>query len=329
MHALFEAARAPVAGEWRRSSVIIPARNEEGSIAATVRAVLAQATAEMEIEVIVVDDGSTDGTSRAAADAGARVLRLETVNGGNPAAARNRGAEIATGDPLIFLDADCTPQDGWLSALLAAHEAGAAAVGGALTLPPDLPSSARWDYYCTTYNLHPRRPSGPVENHSPANLSVRREIFLGTSGFVERLPVADGHEELAWQGELRRAGHVLWFEPQAVVSHRNRPGIRNLLRRSYRWGYSAIESKARSGAARYPWLYRRPELLIAAALPLAPLHALHTVACWGRVGVWEPLAAAPVVLASKVAYGLGMAIGGARWLARRGRDRPPLRPRWR
>lgn len=112
-------------------SVVIPAHNETSSIGATVRRVLEQA---VEVEVIVVDDASTDATAEEARAAGARVLRLE--NGGNPAAARNRGAEASIGDPIVFLDADCTPDAGWLAAILAAHERGAAVVGGSLDLPP-------------------------------------------------------------------------------------------------------------------------------------------------------------------------------------------------
>src|SRR5262245_42035112 len=120
-----------------RISVIIPARNEAAFIPRVVQAVIDQRPAGVDLEVIVVDDGATDGTADAARGAGARVLELQGA-GGNPAAARNRGAAAATGDPLIFLDSDCVPAAGWLSALLAAHERGATVVGGALDLPPGL-----------------------------------------------------------------------------------------------------------------------------------------------------------------------------------------------
>ena len=94
-------------------SVVIPVRNEADSIAATVRAVLEQAAVGWKIEVVVVDDDSTDGTGEHARSAGARVVRMpHRAEGGNPAAARNRGAGIATGDPIVFLDADCFPRPG-------------------------------------------------------------------------------------------------------------------------------------------------------------------------------------------------------------------------
>jgi hypothetical protein len=191
-------------------------------------------------------------------------------------------------------------------------------VGGSLDVPPGLPATARCDHYCGSYHVHPGRPAGYVPNHSPANLSVRREAFLSTGGFAEGSPVADGHEELRWQGRLARRGVRIRFEPAAVVYHHNRTGIGNLLRRSWRWGYSAIEGKAGTGTSRWPWLYRRPGWLIAASFPLALAHTAHTVAAWLRYGKLEPLAMLPLIGASRLAYAAGMATGGLRWLRRRG-----------
>ncbi len=320
----------PDAASPRRVSVIIPARNEATLIGRTVGAILDQRSAGVDIEVIVVDDGSTDETASVARAAGARVLYIDADRPGtvgNPAAARNRGVAEVTGDPIIFLDADCTPADGWLKAILAAHAAGAVCVGGSLALPPGLSVLARCDYYCGWYHVHPRRSAGFVPNHPPANLSVRRTAFESTCGFNERYPIADGHEELAWQGELQRAGKQIYFEPRAVVYHWNRPGFANLLRHNYRWAYSAIESKAETGAARMAWLYRFPRLLIALSFPLAPVQAVYIVACWLRAGVVEPLFTLPAVLAARFAYAAGMMIGGFRWLNFRGTSASAVRLR--
>jgi glycosyltransferase involved in cell wall biosynthesis len=311
----------------RLVSVIIPARDEAGTIGDLVRSVLAQGTPAVGVEVVVVDDHSVDGTGHAAQCAGARVVALGSTNGGNPAVARNRGAAAASGDPLVFLDADCTPAEGWLSRLLAAHDAGAAVVGGSLDLPSGLSAMARCDYYCGWYHVHSRRPAGEVPNHPPGNLSVRREVFGRTSGFTEQQPVAYAHEELAWQAEVRRAGGRIVFEPRAIVFHRNRPGFANLLRRNYRWGFSAIESKAQTGAARLAWVYRHPALLVTGSLPLALASTAYIVTCWLRAGTIEPLLMLPAVLAARLAYSAGLASGGVRWI-RAGDQVPEMRPRW-
>lgn len=309
-------------------SVVIPARNEARAIAGVIRAVQEQRPPALALEIIVVDDGSHDDTAAVARAAGARVLELgSSGDGGNPARARNRGAAVATGDPIIFLDADCTPAAEWLTRLLAAHDAGAAVVGGALDLPPHLPPSARCDYYCGWYHVHSARRAGAVPNHPPGNLSVRRQVFVAFAGFTEQQPVAYAHEELAWQGEVQRSGGQIIFEPRAIVRHHNRPGFTNLLKRNYRWGYSAIESKAATGAARLAWLYRYPALLVATSIPLAIASTGYIVACWLRAGVVEPFIMLPAVLAARFAYSAGLAAGGIRWL-RHGTLAPLTRPRW-
>ena len=309
-------------------SVVIPAKNEAQTIVSLVNAVRDQRPQETEIEVVVVDDGSTDDTARVASEAGAKVIRLNGSEGGNPARARNQGAAASRGDPIVFLDADCTPHENWLDKLLAAHRGGVEVVGGSLGLPSGLSPSARCDYYCGWYHVHPRRRAGFVNHHPPCNLSVRREAFLATRGYLELHPAAYSHEELLWQAELQSRGGRIFFEPAAVVDHHNRPGLGNLLRRNYRWGYSAIETKAESNVARMAWLYRHPRLLIAASVPLSLASAPYIIYCWLRAGRFEPLWQSPIILTARAAYGAGMIAGGVSWLRHRGLASEERRPKW-
>jgi glycosyltransferase involved in cell wall biosynthesis len=120
-----------------RVSVVIPAYNEEKLLPATLRAVAAALPAfhsrGWESEVIVCDNNSTDTTPQVAAAAGARVV-FEPDN--MIARARNAGAAAATGDWILFLDADSSP-----SAALFAATADAMAsdrtLGGGTTLRLD------------------------------------------------------------------------------------------------------------------------------------------------------------------------------------------------
>lgn len=88
-------------------SVVIPAYNAELFLADAIRSVLEQTVAPLEI--IVVDDGSDDGTARVAQRFGERVRLIRQPNGG-PSSARNSGVAAASGDWVAFLDAD----DAWL-----------------------------------------------------------------------------------------------------------------------------------------------------------------------------------------------------------------------
>ncbi len=111
-----------------RVSVIIPCRNGQRIVGDAVRSALAQS--EPPAEVLVVDDASTDGTSRAAGAAGARVLRTEGRR--NAGGARNAGMDTASGDILAFLDADVVAPPDWLARVRAAFESDPriVAVGG-------------------------------------------------------------------------------------------------------------------------------------------------------------------------------------------------------
>jgi glycosyltransferase involved in cell wall biosynthesis len=283
------------------------------------------------VEILVMDDGSTDQTAQLAGAAGARVVTLRPPGErGNAASARNRGAAESRGDPIVFLDADSVPADGWLDAILSAHERGATVVGGSLALPAGLPAMARCDYYCGWYLIHDKAQGGWVPHHPPPNLSVRRAPFLSTPGFMAEPPFDYTNEERVWQGQLRAAGHGIYFEPRAKAFHHNRPGFRNLMRRNYRWAYTAVEAKSLTGAARLAWLYHYPWLLILGSPGLAVAHTALILWCWARVGVLEPILMLPAVLASRLAYVTGLSVGALQWLRIRGKPAAGSRsrPRW-
>ena len=136
-------------------SVIIPAFNSEGTIARAIDSVLTQGC---EVEVLVVDDGSTDRTSQRVMDYAGETVRLIRQPNSGPGAARNRGVVEASGAFVTFLDADDWFLPGALNVLLAEQSAtgaqcvkasyGIAAPGGAvvphrLRIPGGLRSDAR------------------------------------------------------------------------------------------------------------------------------------------------------------------------------------------
>jgi glycosyltransferase involved in cell wall biosynthesis len=91
------------AGALPLVSIVIPCFNDEGFLGEAIESALAQTHAE--VEVIVVDDGSTDGSGELARSFGSRVRVTRKPNGGL-SSARNRGVDIARGDYVTFLDSD-------------------------------------------------------------------------------------------------------------------------------------------------------------------------------------------------------------------------------
>ncbi|MFO1477868.1 MAG: glycosyltransferase [Verrucomicrobiota bacterium] len=115
-----------------RISVVVPAFNEERLIAGTLAAIEPGLDAFRrrcwEVERIVCDNNSTDATAAIARAAGATVV-FEPVN--QIARARNRGAEAATGDWIVFIDADTHPPAALFEDVAAAIESGRCIAGGA------------------------------------------------------------------------------------------------------------------------------------------------------------------------------------------------------
>ena len=139
-----------------RVSVVLPAFNEEKLLPAALAAVKAAASAftarGWEWECVVCDNNSTDGTSAVACAAGATVV-FEPVN--QIGRARDAGARVATGEWLVFIDADSTPS-AELFASIATRIAEGRALGGGSTveLEPGTPRFAR--FVCGLWNLWSR-----------------------------------------------------------------------------------------------------------------------------------------------------------------------------
>lgn len=296
-------------------SVVIPARNAESGIAAVLRSVFEQEV-DVALDVIVVDDSSSDGTIALANQFPCRVFS-STIGTGSPARARNLGAQESRGDPIVFLDADCIAQPGWLQAILRAHAEGHSVVGGAIDMPSGLSFTARADYLCGNYLVHGQRPREPVPHHPPPNLSFRRDAFFASGGFSEAWPLYYTNEEREPLARLRAMGESICFEPEAVVEHRNRSGVLPMLRRHYRWGFTSIESKHSTRSARMAWLYRWP-LVTALFVPVLVIcQSILIIGLWLRYGRFEIIVQIPLVLISRVAYAVGMLAGVVDWYRRR------------
>ncbi len=183
-------------------SVIVPTLNEEGCLAETLRAVRRQGPRE----IIVADGGSTDGTRWAAAGAD---QFLDAPRG--RAAQMNAGAARASGDVLLFLHADCRPEDGALAeAERLLRRPGVAAGCFRMRVAAEGPLYRLIDA-CATARV---RLTGLV--YGDQGLFVRREVFRRAGGF----PPLRLMEDVFFSRALRRLGRVVVAPRRLLVSPR-------------------------------------------------------------------------------------------------------------
>lgn len=190
-------------------SFIVPAHNEAQLIEATLGALHDAASGLAEpYEIVVVDDASTDGTADLARRAGATVV---PANLRHIAAARNVGGRAATGDELVFVDADTHVSSDTVRAALAALRAGAAGGGARVRFDGPVPRYARPGVALTlgTFRL--------LNMTVGCFMFCTRAAFEQIGGFDERLFAA---EEVAFSMAIKRIGRLALVEPAVVTSAR-------------------------------------------------------------------------------------------------------------
>lgn len=213
------------------TSVIVPVYNGAETLAACLAALQQQTQPPQEI--IVVDDGSTDGTAAVAAEFGVSLLRQ--ANAG-PAAARNRGAQAASGEILLFTDADCVPAPDWAARMVVPFQDPdvVGAKGEYRTQQPGLVARFVQQEYQERYG----RMAGQdqidfIDTYAAA---YRRQAFLASGGFDSSFPTASVEDqELSFR--LAARGCRLVYVPGAVVYHRHDRSIGEYAHRKYWIGY--------------------------------------------------------------------------------------------
>ncbi|MDP8248822.1 MAG: glycosyltransferase [Candidatus Tritonobacter lacicola] len=196
-------------------SVIVPVLNGKATIGGCIESLLNQTLPRSSYEVIVVDDGSTDGTPDIVRRYG---VRLSVGSHRGPAAARNRGVELAEGEIVLFTDADCRPAENWLEEMVSPFDAGdVVAVKGAYRtgqagLVPRLVQAEFEERYRMLSRFE---RIDFVDSYSAA---FRKGVFLRAGGFDCAFPRAD-NEDVDLSYRVSRLGGRMVFNPRAVVCH--------------------------------------------------------------------------------------------------------------
>ncbi|MGB7913961.1 MAG: glycosyltransferase [Rhodomicrobium sp.] len=223
-------------------SVLIPAFNEAKVIAASVRQILA--STHRKVRIIVIDDGSTDGTSDVvrASFAGDQRVSLVTTQNGGKARAINFGLAHADGDIIVVLDADTQfePQTisrlvRWFADPTVGAVAGNAKVGNRLNM------LTRWQAleYVTAQNLERRALAtlGCITVVPGAVGAWRREAIVKLGGFPSNTLAED--QDLTIM--VQRAGYKALFDQQAIAWTEAPDTMDGLAKQRFRWAFGTLQ----------------------------------------------------------------------------------------
>jgi cellulose synthase/poly-beta-1,6-N-acetylglucosamine synthase-like glycosyltransferase len=215
-------------------SVVVPVRDGEPTIAPCLDAILAAEYPEDRREIVVVDNGSSDGT---AALIQARPVRYLHEPRRGVSHARNRGIAESRGEILAFVDSDCLVERQWITELVRPFEDPAVgAVAGDLQHVEPTTAAERqaarllgnWQRFAFSSN-----PAYPIT----ANAAYRRDVLERIGGF-------DPHMVRAQDVELglrfqERSGRRLAYAERATARHRNRTTWLGFFRQQLGWAYGA------------------------------------------------------------------------------------------
>ncbi len=241
-------------------SVVIPVKDGGEDLRRCLAGIAIQRV-EDEVEVVVVDSGSTDGSVEVARAAGARVHEI-APHEFNHGATRNLGVSLARGDLLAFTSQDAhAAGPAWLEHLTAPlrDDERVAGVYGRQVAHEDAKPPERF-FLDFVYGPRPRvqraarreELSMDTTLFSNANSAIRRSVF-------EELPFVDDiimSEDQEWSQRVLLAGYTLVYEPRAAVRHSHPYTVGQAFRRFFDSGVSA-ERAYLAGAAPSQAVLRR------------------------------------------------------------------------
>lgn len=215
--------------QWPTVSVVVCAYNEERRIGACLRSL--ERCDYPALEVIVCDDGSTDGTLAIARQFPFRVLDLDH---GGLSRARNAGMEAASGDIVAYLDADAQCHPEWPFHLVMSLEEDVVATGGPNLPLPNAP---------VTEHAVAASPGGPVHvlvaddraEHVPGcNMAYEKWALEQVGGFNPAYTSAGDDVDVCWK--LLDQGYQIGFSQAAQVRHHRRDSLRGYLKQQRGYG---------------------------------------------------------------------------------------------
>lgn len=230
-----------------RASVVIATYNRWDMLAQCLSALAGQAF-EGTYEVVVVDDGSSDGTEAMVAGLTpgypVPLVYFRQQNRG-VAAARNAGLARARGAVIAFLDDDHVATRTWLRDICRALED--PGVGGVSGRGRAVAGPALISRYLRFHRAHeaPQIEGGEVLYLVTGNSAFQREAVERAGPFDERFAsffrgVAPGGEDTEFSMRIRRAGYRLAYDPSAITDHHQKTSFRTVMKERFNFGVNRV-----------------------------------------------------------------------------------------
>lgn len=256
-------------GVTPRVSVIIASYQQKHCILDALQSIYGQKT-DFEFEVIVIDS-SSDDTPELIRQRFPQTIVIPLPKRSYPGTARNEGIKIAKGEIFAFTDTDCIVDTYWLQRLVEAHGKGYPVVGGYVKNGTPFSILGTLDYLMEFSDLITPFATTKKDHFATCNVSFFETIFKQYGFFADQVKGSDN----MYFRQMHAQGEVLYWEPKAVIWHRNRTNLRKIMRNQYDLGVgSAINRKQFDVKgkifAKYPVL-----------IPLIPL--VRTLAIGGRL----------------------------------------------
>jgi mycofactocin glycosyltransferase len=236
-------------------SIVVAVYNRAGEIASCVESLLNLDYPSEKCEIIVVDDGSYDGTPSVVSQYNVKLIRLDR-NGGQ-SAARNAGVAEARGEIVAFIDSDCIAEPGWLRELAPYFEDSRnALVGGYVASFYRESVLDRYQEAKSPLNMGEDVVTGSGEESDfyvpTCNMLVRRNVYVQVCGLSENMRVG---EDVDFCWKLKETGFRLVYVPKGCVRHKHRNRFGETFMRRYDYGTSepVLYSRHQSISKHYPW----------------------------------------------------------------------------
>ncbi len=215
----------------KKISIIIPAFNEERHLPSCLESIAQVGYPKSSIEIVVVDNGSTDSTREIAKRYGAKVLCDDLLN---VSGLRNLGVSESSGEIVTFVDADCVVKEEWLiNATRYFDDLSIAAWGS----PPVPPGRSTWVQKTWFLIRKKRYQVQEVEWLESMNLFVRKELFTSIGGFNKSLITC---EDVDFCYRIRKRGRIVSDSRIEVVHLGEAATIREFMRKEIWRGKSNL-----------------------------------------------------------------------------------------